>query len=278
MEGSPRQSQCRLAGEVPTGCEDEILGHTGTVDLVERKSGSAQRHPWEVARAEFFLRLLRERGILDTTKDWLDVGAGDAWFATQLRRVLPLAASLTCWDVNYSPDDLANIASVTEGVDVVSERPGARFDAILMLDVIEHVEDDVQFVTATVAELLAEGGMVLVSVPAHRLLFSAHDRSLRHHRRYSPADCRRLLERAGLGILESGGLFLSLLPVRAVQVLLERAAGIELFSTGVGSWQAHPAATNFLTRVLIADGALSLSLRGSLPGLSYWALCESKRA
>jgi hypothetical protein len=249
------------------------------VDLVERQSGSAQRHPWEVARAEFFLRLLRERGILDTTVDWLDVGAGDAWFATQLRRMIPLAASLTCWDVNYSPDDLATIAGYTEGISLVCERPAARFDAILMLDVIEHVEDDVEFVTATVAELLAEGGVVLVSVPAHRLLFSAHDRSLRHYRRYSPADCRRLLERAGLGIVASGGLFLSLLPVRAVQVLLERATGLDLLSNGVGSWQAHPAVTNFLARVLIVDGALSLRLRRmSLPGLSYWALCQPKRA
>jgi len=62
-------------------------------------------------------------------------------------------------------------------------------------------------------------------------------------------------------------------------VLLERAAGIEASSKGIGSWQAHPVVTNFLTRVLIIDGALSLSLRGmSLPGLSYWALCQPNRA
>ena len=49
-----------------------------------------------------------------------------------------------------------------------------------MLDVIEHVEDDRGFVDATVGDLLSEGGIVLVSVPAYDALFSSHDRALRH--------------------------------------------------------------------------------------------------
>lgn len=71
----------------------QARGHTAAVDLVERKGSSSTRHPWEVARAEFFLRLLGRRGLLETNGDWLDAGAGDAWFAGQLRRLLPPAAT-----------------------------------------------------------------------------------------------------------------------------------------------------------------------------------------
>ena len=256
----------------------QARGHTAAVDLVERKGSFSTRHPWEVARAEFFLRLLERHDLLESGGDWLDAGAGDAWFARQLRRLLPPAATITCWDINYTPEDIEAAGGPdTEEIGFVADRPTKRFDRVLMLDVIEHVEDDVGFVAATVDDLLVEDGMVLVSVPAYPSLHSSHDRTLHHYRRYSPAGCRRLLENAGLAVLASGGLFLSLLPARIGQVLVERVRPVKSLSSGVGDWHSGRTATRVLTRALIADGRLSLLLseRGvSLPGLSYWALCR----
>jgi hypothetical protein len=215
--------------------------------------------------------------VLQTEGDWLDVGSGDAWFGTELRRLLPRAAELTCWDINYTPEDLATAAeSASEGMTLVAERPTGRFDRILMLDVIEHVEHDAEFVESTVGDLLTDGGIALISVPAYQSLFSSHDRILRHHRRYSPADCRRLLEKSGLAVIADGGLFHSLLPVRAGQIVLERVRPVKSLSTGIGDWQGGKISTRVLTRGLIIETKLSLSLglHGlSLPGLSYWALC-----
>lgn len=252
------------------------------MDLVERKGTLAQRHPWEVARAEFFLRLLIRNGLLETGQDWLDVGAGDAWFAKQLHRLLPSTASVTCWDVNYLPEDLAATDDAgTERLRLVKDRPGAPFDRMLMLDVIEHVENDAEFVTKTVHDLLVPGGALLVSVPAYQVLFSSHDRTLHHYRRYSPTRCRQLLEQAGLAVLSDGGLFHALLPVRLGQLLLERVRPIKSLSNGIGDWQAGKTATRALTRALIAEGRLSLAVsRGprSLPGLTYWALCRFQGA
>jgi SAM-dependent methyltransferase len=247
------------------------------VDLVEQTGTFTKRHPWEVARAEFFLRLLSRRGLLDTGTNWLDVGAGDAWFAGQLRRLLSPAASLTCWDINYSHEDIATRGE--EGMTLVADRPTDRFDRVIMLDVIEHVDEDVDFLHGIVNDLLAEDAVVLVSVPAYPALFSSHDRTLRHCRRYSPGECRRLLEGSGLSVIAEGGLFHSLLPLRVGQVLLERARAPKSPSEGIGNWQAGATTTRAITRALITDGKLSLALsqRGlSLPGLSYWALCSTK--
>jgi SAM-dependent methyltransferase len=247
------------------------------VDLKERDGATGRRHPWELARAEFFVQVLGGCGLLETGRDWLDIGSGDGWLAGRLGERLADRVSITCWDVNYTPADLA---STQPGLTFVAERPLECFDRILMLDVIEHVADDVAFVSGVADELLAPEGWLLVSVPSYQSLFSSHDRLLCHFRRYSPGACRNLLERSGLSVVIEGGLFHSLLLMRAAQVLIERARRNPPPPKGAGAWQAGAATTWLTTRALLADGGLSLvvSRRGHvLPGLSYWALCRHTR-
>ncbi len=246
------------------------------MDLVERNGVLTARHPWEVARAGFFLRLLDDTGALRTGGAWLDVGSGDMWLAERLRKLVPENATITCWDASYTADDLERRP---KGLIAVADRPPGRFDRVLVLDALEHVHDDDAFVTGIVRDLVERGGIVLVSVPAHERLYGAHDRALRHHRRYSPDACRRLLERAGLLVEREGGLFHSLLPVRAAQVLAERVRPQTSPPRGVGDWRGGPRLTRAVTSVLAADGRLSLSLanRGArLPGLTYWAFCRAR--
>ena len=82
-----------------------------------------------------------------------------------------------------------------------------------MLDVIEHVEDDVAFVRDVVDGLAGpETGWVLVSVPAYQSLFSAHDRALKHYRRYSPGTSAPCSSRPASTVVARGGLFHGLLP------------------------------------------------------------------
>jgi len=208
---------------------------------------------------------------------WLDAGAGDAWFAGQLRRLLPARATITCWDINYTQEDLETLAAngSGDGLAFVAARPTERFDRVLMLDVLEHVDDDVGFLGSIVGDLLTNDGAVLVSVPAHASLLSSHDRAMRHRRRYSHGACRRVLDDAGLAVVSNGGLFSSLLVVRAGQVLRERVRAAN--SSGVGNWHYGRLVTGLMTRMLVLDGRVSLALSRhglSAPGLSYWALCR----
>jgi hypothetical protein len=249
------------------------------MDLVER-GRSGRRHPWETARAAFFLRLLGQHGLYGEAGSWLDAGAGDAWFAAQLRHLVPRDTTIACWDVNYTPDDISDLSQGVTGITFVAERPAQRFDRILLLDVLEHIEDDVTFLTSLVDNVLGEEGVVVMSVPAHQSLFSSHDRMLRHFRRYAPADAARVVERAGLRVVASGGLFLSLLPARAGQVLLERIHEPSQDSTGIGDWSHGRTLTRALEAFLAVDTALSLWLSGrgrATPGLSYWAVCRRAR-
>ena len=75
-----------------------------------------------------------------------------------------------------------------------------RFDTIVMLDVLEHIEDDV----ATLAALgrrLAPGGRLVLKVPAHPSLYGALDAAIGHHRRYGRDSLALAAGRAGLALV-----------------------------------------------------------------------------
>jgi 2-polyprenyl-3-methyl-5-hydroxy-6-metoxy-1,4-benzoquinol methylase len=249
------------------------------VDLRERQGDNAPRHPWEVVRCRFFLEVLARHGALDRGADWLDVGAGDAWTGGQLRRRLPASATVVGWDINYRSDDLDRRVQPL-GMSLTATRPPGPFGGLLLLDVIEHVSDDRAFVGEIVAGLAEPAAWVLVSVPAHPVLFSDHDRFLHHYRRYRPRQCLDVLEGAGVEVLASGGVFHALLGVRALQVAAARISGRPGPTGGVGTWSRGPAVTAVVTGALGLDTRISLLLAGkgrNLPGLSYWALGRRRR-
>lgn len=71
------------------------------------------------------------------------------------------------------------------------------YDLIAVLDVVEHIEDDVATFRG-MAERLAPGGKILVTVPAHQWMWSAHDVVNHHHRRYSKVSLAKAIDDAGL--------------------------------------------------------------------------------
>ncbi|MBI3299790.1 MAG: class I SAM-dependent methyltransferase [Elusimicrobia bacterium] len=91
--------------------------------------------------------------------------------------------------------------------------PGARFDAILYIDVLEHIADDAGE-AASAAARLRPGGRLIVLAPAHGWLYSPFDRAIGHHRRYTKESLSRAvpvgLARLELSYLDSVGLLASL--------------------------------------------------------------------
>src|SRR5690348_3763019 len=166
------------------------------MDLSEIPSQPFRRHPWEEARSRFVYRVLRGAGLDASPARILDAGAGDGWLAAQLVRRMAPGTEIVCWDPGYASQTKPPAAGEAVGVRFVAARPDGRFDILLLLDVLEHVEDDRSFVRSLVAESLRPGATVLITVPAWPWLFSPHDAGLKHFRRYRPADCAGMLEAA----------------------------------------------------------------------------------
>lgn len=81
--------------------------------------------------------------------------------------------------------------------------PDSSYDFIVLLDVLEHVDADMESLAAISRKLKPEGRL-LVTVPALPWLWSAHDAKHHHFRRYTKASLRRTAEAAGMRVVEAG--------------------------------------------------------------------------
>ena len=78
-----------------------------------------------------------------------------------------------------------------------------QFDAVICVDVLEHLEDD-RAGLADIQRVLKPGGRLLATVPAFQSLWSRRDVQLHHKRRYRLAELRERVEAAGFRVLKIG--------------------------------------------------------------------------
>jgi SAM-dependent methyltransferase len=103
-----------------------------------------------------------------------------------------------------------------------------RLDCVTSLDVIYHrwVKDDAAAVRE-MARVLRPGGLLLLRVPALRILWGAHDTAVHSRQRYRRGEVRGLLEGAGLQVLRATYANTVLLPLVAARRGLDRLTGRE---------------------------------------------------
>ena len=89
------------------------------------------------------------------------------------------------------------------------------FDTVLALDVIEHLDDDVGFLRDAAA-LLAPGARFVIVVPAFQLLWSQHDETFQHRRRYRAGQLEAVVRAAGLLPVRTTYLHTLIFPVALV--------------------------------------------------------------
>lgn len=73
------------------------------------------------------------------------------------------------------------------------------FDVVVSCDVLEHVEEDA-VAMSEMARVLRPGGICVLTVPAHRFLWSEHDEALEHVRRYETREFADLVKGTGLSM------------------------------------------------------------------------------
>jgi SAM-dependent methyltransferase len=152
------------------------------------------------------------------------------------------------------------------------ELPGVNrkhYDLVAALDVVEHIDDD-EATIAALASCLKPGGKLLVTVPAHQWMWSAHDELNHHKRRYSKRGLRRLIEQAPLR-LEAIGYFNSLLfPVAVAARLASKVKG-----GGTGDESLPPRPVNYLLERTFAAERRLIGTVPLPPGLSLFAVASA---
>ncbi len=87
--------------------------------------------------------------------------------------------------------------------DVFDPFPGdILFDTIVILNVVEHLEDDKRALEC-LHQRLKPGGHLVLMVPAMQLLYGSMDRSFGHYRRYTRGSISRIVRNAAFTILKA---------------------------------------------------------------------------
>lgn len=149
----------------------------------------------------------------------LDVGAGSAFFSKYLLEHTH-AQSARCIDPNYNVDDSLSI----DGKPLIRQRKAPEtFDEqlVLMMDVLEHIPDDVHFLKDYVSRA-QPGTCFLITVPASQFLWSAHDVYLGHYRRYVLSQLEKTVGDSGLIIQNSAYYFAAIFPIAAATRLMTK--------------------------------------------------------
>jgi SAM-dependent methyltransferase len=167
--------------------------------VFDRMAELDSRHWWFVARRRILSDLIEREAGLPADARILEIGCGTGHNFEMLGRFGHVDA--------LEIDDAAReLASTRLGRPVgnaplpeLSGVPDRHYHLIALLDVLEHIEGD-RAALASIKHKLAPGGRVLLTVPANQWMWSAHDLAHHHHRRYSKAGLRDVIEGAGLKI------------------------------------------------------------------------------
>ena len=183
---------------------------------MDPKYGEAYRqlyemHWWWRSRTELIIDTLRQLRPAQGWERILDVGCGDGLLFDRLSEFGEVEGVEALPEL-VSPNNLrrGHIYACPFDNDF---QPDKQYSLVLMLDVLEHLEDPVAALRH-VLNLLAPGGIVVVTVPAFTALWTNHDVLNRHFTRYTKGRFRQVAHQAGLRIQEERYLYHWTCPVK----------------------------------------------------------------
>lgn len=89
-------------------------------------------------------------------------------------------------------------------LDITSKPPKKfieKFDSLVVLNVLEHIKDDLGTLK-NVSKLLKKDGHLILLVPSHMFLYSEYDKKVGHERRYSLVETKEKIIKSGFKILK----------------------------------------------------------------------------
>lgn len=185
-------------------------------DLLDKFNEVEKFHWWWAGRQALIKNLL----LKENPRNILDMGCGTGETLTFLKTIFP-KAKLTGVDVSSQAVKYTKNRGHEAKMADALHLPFADkiFDAVLLLDVVEHIEDDTGVVKEA-KRVLKSGGIIIITVPALQIIWSAHDVNQGHFRRYTRHRLLSLAQKNQLKVsfLSYFNFFLSpaIIPIRLV--------------------------------------------------------------
>jgi SAM-dependent methyltransferase len=168
------------------------------VESIKAERDLDETYWWFVGRRAILERVLRRFG--KRSRVAVDIGCGSG------RNTQVLARFADCV-IGLDRSSAALELAASQGRQTVRADGQAipladsSVDLLSALDVLEHLDDDLGALDEF-HRVLRPDGLLLVSVPAYRFLWSEHDEALMHRRRYVASELSIKLTRAGFRVLK----------------------------------------------------------------------------
>jgi SAM-dependent methyltransferase len=184
------------------------------------------RHFWFRARNRLITGLVR--GVVPEFPPGyrvLEVGCGNGNVLRHLSQACPdgLTIGMDFFEEGLRLARLRTACPLVQG-DARHSPFGRRFHLIGMFDVLEHLADDMQMLR-DVRALLEPGGVLLVTVPARRSLWSYFDEGSQHFRRYEQPELGEKLREAGFEVRHLSYFMCSIYPLLWMTRRLRKQSG-----------------------------------------------------
>jgi len=242
--------------------------------LTAAEHGLEDTYWWFVGRRAIIDSVLR-RFACQKRSAALDVGCGTGRNMEILARY---ADHVTGLDRSLAALAIASARGLPVGCADGQSLPvaDASLDLVTAFDVLEHLDDDVRAL-AEFNRILRPEGLLLVTVPAYRFLWSEHDEALMHRRRYVASELHMKLNRTGFGVVvRSYAVFFPFFPIlfyRLFRGLFPKDA----MSPKASHVMLPPLLNNFFTWTLRLEALLMRAVR--LPwGTSIVMLAQKEPA
>ena len=195
------------------------VGSSGWTDdlTVFSEEAGGENHYMDVASRANAIEALT-RHISGDRPVLMDIGCSSGFMLKALKERFP---SSTVIGADYVSGPLVNLAHSNPEIPLLQfdltqcPLPGECLDGITLLNVIEHIEDDVSALRQTL-RLLKPGGIAVIEAPAGPGLYDVYDKHLMHFRRYRMADLLAILKSTGFEILHQSHLGFFIYPVFAI--------------------------------------------------------------
>ena len=156
-----------------------------------------ENHWWFQARNNIVRKNLSDIYGL-TKKRILDIGCGSGLMIETLHKTYDIYG-LEKSRIAINLSKKINKSRIKQGYLPEKVPFKKKFDAILMMDVLEHIEDDFTSLLV-INKLLKRKGLLIITVPAFMFLWSKFDEENHHKRRYKINELRYLLKQSGFSL------------------------------------------------------------------------------
>jgi 2-polyprenyl-3-methyl-5-hydroxy-6-metoxy-1,4-benzoquinol methylase len=205
------------------------------------------KHFWFVARKEFLLN--RFQKYIDTRSRGIDIGAGTGNVTGYL--ISKGYENICVGEMHRNGLEYARRYGSKElyQFDILKDTFENEFDFVCLFDLLEHIDEENMVLRNVHRMLHKENGKIIITVPAHKWLWSLYDNVAHHKRRYTRKYLREKLKENGFEIIEIKHFFMFITPLLFIRGILNPDRG--------GNYAGYRA-ENSITNPLLNDALLWL--------------------